>query len=556
MLDIQSLLALEVKTLDHHGIVAATIKRLGIAEKINELIGSKDPRRKVQPGEAVAAMIINGLGFTNRRLYLLHQFFHNKPIDLLLNKDLQASDLNDQTLGNALDEIAEYGATEFFTSLAFKIGEEQDLLSDTVYIDSTSFYMHTNPDIEDPTTSVLEVIHGHSKDHRPDLPQVMLFLAMTTKGFPLFAQAANGNTSDQKHFDKVIKNIKSFQKQLRQSSTKQTYIADSCLYNKERLLASTVDYDWLTRVPETNTEAKNLINLPTSELRLQSSVLPGYSYQAFDSHYGDCKQRWLLVRSEQAYQKECKTYEKRLEKDKASAEKKIKELERKSFYCLKDAQEAITELQSKTLAFNIIYTIKETKTYESPGRPKVYVPELTVSYLIFRVKAELQENQEYTHHQREIKGRFLLATNNLDVKRLGNEQMLMEYKGLAKIERGFRFLKDPWFMVDSFFLKDRGRIAALMMVMTLTLMVYNYAERFIRNALKESGEKIPNQINKPIQNPTLRWIFQIMEGIQVSLVPMSEGYQKHIVWNLTPIRKKIIHLFGDQTRKIYCLNTS
>ena len=54
------------KNLDHHGLVAATIKDLWIIKKINRRIKKdKDLRRKVNAGEAVAALILNGLGFTN-----------------------------------------------------------------------------------------------------------------------------------------------------------------------------------------------------------------------------------------------------------------------------------------------------------------------------------------------------------------------------------------------------------------------------------------------------------------------------------------------------------
>ena len=52
------------------------------------------------------------------------------------------------------------------------------------------------------------------------------------------------------------------------------------------------------------------------------------------------------------------------------------------------------------------------------------------------------------------------------------------------VERGFRFLKDPWFMVDSVFLKSPRRIEALMMVMTLCLLVYNVAQYHLRDKLK------------------------------------------------------------------------
>ena len=74
------------EVIDHHGLVAAVCKDLGIAEKINRRIGSKDPRRKIQPGLAAVAMIINGLGFTNRRLYLTPQFFQSKAIEFLFEE--------------------------------------------------------------------------------------------------------------------------------------------------------------------------------------------------------------------------------------------------------------------------------------------------------------------------------------------------------------------------------------------------------------------------------------------------------------------------------------
>ena len=75
--------------MDHHGLVAAVCKDLGIAEKIDKKL-ARDPQRVVSPGQAVVAMILNGLGFTNRRLYLTHQFFQTKPIGHLLGASIKA----------------------------------------------------------------------------------------------------------------------------------------------------------------------------------------------------------------------------------------------------------------------------------------------------------------------------------------------------------------------------------------------------------------------------------------------------------------------------------
>ena len=69
----------------------------------------------------------------------------------------------------------------------------------------------------------------------------------------------------------------------------------------------------------------------------------------------------------------------------------------------------------------------------------------------------------------------------------------------ASVERGFRFLKDPQFFVSSFFLKKPARIMALLMIMTLSLLVYSVAQKHLREQLVEKNETLPNQINKPIK---------------------------------------------------------
>jgi len=124
--------------------------------------------------------------------------------------------------------------------------------------------------------------------------------------------------------------------------------------------------------------------------------------------------------------------------------------------------------------------------------------------------------------------------------------MLTEYKDQQKVEGGFRFLKDPWFMVDSVFLKSPHRIESLMMVMTLCLLVYNVAQYNLRKRLTDTEETLPNQLGKEVQNPTLRWIFQIMEGM--GMLHFYEGVDnkliREMVTNMSPLRRKIIQLFG------------
>jgi len=60
----------------------------------------------------------------------------------------------------------------------------------------------------------------------------------------------------------------------------------------------------------------------------------------------------------------------------------------------------------------------------------------------------------------------------------------------------------------------------LFMVMTLTLLVYAIGQRRLHQALKNLEETLPNQIFKETAKPILRWIFQLLDGID--LVKMDE----------------------------------
>lgn len=90
------------------------------------------------------------------------------------------------------------------------------------------------------------------------------------------------------------------------------------------------------------------------------------------------------------------------------------------------------------------------------------------------------------------------------------------------------------------------------MVMGLSLLVYALAERKIRTALKESGASISNQVNKPTQTPTIRWVFQVFEGILILIV--QEG--KHITrmaMNLDVDHRTILRCLSSAMKKsIFC----
>jgi transposase len=71
---------MQIQRIDHLGVIAGVIKDLKIIELIDQKI-PKDEREEISTGEAIAGMIINGLGFSDRPLSLTPQFFESKAIN-------------------------------------------------------------------------------------------------------------------------------------------------------------------------------------------------------------------------------------------------------------------------------------------------------------------------------------------------------------------------------------------------------------------------------------------------------------------------------------------
>jgi len=113
--------------------------------------------------------------------------------------------------------------------------------------------------------------------------------------------------------------------------------------------------------------------------------------------------------------------------------------------------------------------------------------------------------------------------------------------------------REPFF-VSSLFVKKPCRIQGLLMVMTLALLVYSVAQRRLRQELARQNDTIPNQLNQPTSRPTLRWVFQVLEGIERVRL-MVDGQSRDLITGLNEVKIKILRLFGEQVCHVYQLTS-
>lgn len=531
------------QVLDHLGLVAGMFDELGISDVLDHATQQNPEMRDLTVGEAVKAMVLNGLGFINQALYLVPRFFQHKPTFRLISPRVAPEQLNDDALGRALDTLYAYGVTELYSLIAATAAERLGLTPRFAHLDSTSFHVdgRYNSD-EEPDEQVIHITRGYSRDHRPDLNQVMLELIVEHQaGIPVLMQPLSGNSSDAHEFGQVIKEHSA---QLQTTYGLTYLVADSALYSEDNLQKfAATRLKWITRVPATLHEAQQA--LAQAGPQGMAPLTEGYRYHVWPSSYGGVAQRWVLIYSEPRQPQAQRTVDKQLLKQSAQEIHAWKKLCRTAFACEADARQALATFAQGLQATSLHEsTVCPTPRYGKRGRPSPGAPPDHVVYHITGALASRLATRQALVEQQSC---FILATNELDDTLLPAQELLAGYKGQVQAERGFRFLKDPHFLASSLYLKKPARIMALLMVMTVCLLVYAALEYRIRQALQAHEATFPNQKGQRVQNPTARWVFHYFVGIHLLCMPG----QWPLVLNLTEEHQHLLQLLGKPYERFY-----
>jgi transposase len=531
----------ETQRIDHLGIVTGISREIELVETINQKVGQTG--RKVSCGEGTLAMVQNALGFSSRALYLIPDYLKNKPVDLLIRPGLAPEDFNDDSLGRCLDDLYACGVTEVFASVASKALSVYGIEHKFVHLDSSSFHLHGEYDVDAPGEEMVSITHGYSRDHRPDLKQVVAQIITSHKSnLPVWLEVLSGNSSDKESFSE---SVKAYCEHLA-GGGKPYFVMDSAGYS-ENSLKAIQNMLWLMRVPETLAEAKRLVKETRQDQMVELET--GYFGKEVKSEYGEVAQRWLVVFSQAACERELKTLGKAQVREKEAAEKQWRKVCQPVFNCQEDAEAACKQFNQRWKYHRATEQVTPITQYAHSGRPAAGAQPEVVGYTLTGA-VEL-----YAAGMEEAKrslGKFIIATNELDAQNLSAAAMLENYTAQGvSVERGFRFLKDPMFFAHSLFLKNPARIMALIMIMGLALLIFALGERQLRQALKQNNETVPDQKGKPTQTPTLRWVFQIFEGLDVLSVWADGRLVTRQIMNLRPVHQQIIRLLGPQIQKCY-----
>jgi transposase len=329
------------QVLDHLGLVAGMFDELDIGAVIDQATQQNPEMRLVTAGHAVKAMVLNGLGFVNQQRYLVPRFFQDQPTSRLLAPCLiEAKHLHDDALGRALDTLYDYGVTALYRLIAATAAERLGLTPRFAHLDRTSFHVdgRYNSD-KAPDEQVVHLTRVYSRDHRPDLNQVMRELIVEPQaGIPVLMTPLSGTSSDAPAFGHVVR---AHMAQLHTTDGTTYLVADSALYREDNLQQlSETRLKWSTRVPAPLGAAQAALAHAAPET--MAPRLDGYRDRVLTSTDGGVAQRWVLISSEPRLPQAQRTVDKHLFTHRAQAVKAFTKLCRTAFACAADAQQALS----------------------------------------------------------------------------------------------------------------------------------------------------------------------------------------------------------------------
>jgi transposase len=537
-------------------ILNRVIERARIEDFLQEYL-PRDLRYKISPVHGILLLVRNYL-CSREPIYGVGEWASRIAPDLLA---LSASDiphLNDDRVGRCLDRLFEADFSSIVLAIVVHVIKEFKVRLEELHNDSTTitFYGHYEGGGEQGVQRgrvVHAITWGHSKDHRPDLKQLLYNLTVSADGaVPLHFFTGNGNlTDDQTHREtwdllRTLKGTADF-----------LYVADSKLATKENM--SYIDGEggrFVTVLPETRAECRDFRKLVT-----QQAVSWRKLWEKTNEN-GDLKDV-LSIASQPATTIE--GY--RLIWFHSSRKGALDEVSRNDR--LQRALRALALLRQKLQSPRTRYRLEARvrDAVEKRLAPLGATEWMSVEIKQIEDKRFRQEHRgrpgKSTRYRRDVRlrfdleykidplkvaedalqdGIFPLVTND---KQLPELEILRAYKRQPLLEKRFEQLKTD-FEVAPVYLKTRRRIEALLCVYFFALLVQALLERELRRAMDKDGiEELPlYPERRACRAPTTRRIVDLFEKIQRHELTRRDGSSEIFVTELSPLETTVLKLLG------------
>lgn len=538
---------LKKSLLGAHPIIQYYVDKLRIPDIFRTYV--KSDARLAMPTEEGVCIFVHNLLTEPLPLYGIGEWIAPRDPESLGLGTHDATTLNDDRLGRVLDAVAQSNRKTIFFRIALRMIKLFELDCQHVHQDTTTVKLCGRYET---WQSEPKAAQGHSKDHRPDLKQLVLGINVVGDGaVPIAHNPYSGHRSD----DSVHIPNWDYLRRLLQTSDF-IYTADSKLCTESNLCH--IEFyggQYITVMPRTWKEDQRFrelaregkvkwrLILKRQNNRHPKTVIDKY-YTTTSDYQTDSGRRLVWIKSTQKAAIDQQTRNKQIDKTLAALKRLNTKLNKRQLKRLRDIKRAVKELFKEHDTIDLInYSIQQrvvvTKSFLKRGRPAADAPTQTHRRVEYQLAWEI--NHTEVLKQSRTDGVFPLVTNNkIKIAR----DILEIYKYQAFLENRHSQLKTD-LEVAPIYLKNPDRVLALLDLVMLSLCIATLMERDLRNGMKRTGVKsIPiYPEERECQHPTAHSILRVFQNVEKFEVMDRDGnVTEYFPPMLTPLQKQILNL--------------
>jgi transposase len=559
-------LSVTSERVDDLPVLLTEIERMGVVQVLDEIFTTHGNWGGVSLGWTAGMWLTHVLSKGEHRLSWVQRWVagRRETLEISTGQAIDERDWSDDRLAIVLDELSDTAKWKMFeTALNRRMFRVYHLKPKRVRLDSTtaSGYWTVTED------GLFQF--GHSKDHRPDLPQVKVMLSVLDPlGMPVAIQVVSGESADDPLYIPAIQQVSA---SLEEHGM--LYVGDSKMAARgtRAYLQRQGDY-YLCPLPEKQMPEEQLGRylqpvwageqrlLPVyrlDELGKREKIADGYEVNLEMSDTDDQGQictwneRHLIVRSEQFAQATAEALQTRLSKAQAELshlpERKQGKTRIEDAASLRSTADAI--LKHYRVAGLLNVTIEE-QVQDRSVRAYGDHPARIESESVLQLSLVL--NQPAIEAAMRWFGWRVYATNHPQDS-LSLEQAVLAYREEYLVEHGFGRLKGKPLSLTPIYLQSESRTTALVRLLSIGLRILTLIEFQARKRLAETNDKLAGLAagnpKRTTTRPTVEAMLEAFKGIDLALVMIGGQTLRHIT-PLSDVQKKILTLL-DFPPEIY-----
>ena len=532
--------------------------------RVAELIDKHFPTNGHWTGLSLGQMLVVWLPFIisegDHRLSHVEPWVaaHQHTISRSLHQEVLPRDCTDDRLATGLDYLC---VAENWTECACALNQTlirvYDLRPKTIRVDPTTVSAYVTP------AGMCQL--GHSKDHRPDLPQLKIALAtLDPLGLPMTIATVAGNTADDPLSLPAIAKVRRSV-----GLAGMTYIGDGKIaalatradivahhdFSLCPLSAKQVSAEELDRLLEpiwSSEQSLEEVRL-TAEGQAEAQAEPdavGFAYAVEQVGHGQSgqPQRWqerrLVVRSLAHARLQEESLRQRAQRavDEINALNERKQ-GKKRLAAEAEALKAVEAIIARNRVVDMVQIGVHTIVHEETKRRYGQRPAQTLRTTSVQVEARIDQAAMAQVIRR--LGWRVYATNH--DQELSLKQVIAAYWSAYLVEQGIRRLKGHSLSLTPLYLKCEQRIVGLIFLLSIALRVLVLMQFVARENLKREGTTLkgiyPGQPGRQTTRPTTEMMLHVFRGITLSRMTVDGETYEHLT-PLTPVQERIVELLG------------